>query len=171
MRAGAADIGGSGCELCLLTPDIRPLRQQLRRQTRRDPWRCDPVERPAFDVHAFRRPRHQRRECVDVLRQRLPQRRHGRPLIGEYAFLLRHIKIGPGTGFQSLLDRIQDTRGHWRCSLGGANPVLRGKHLEISIGDAGQRRQSDHVAVETIRGRSLFCGQRGIAVLAPEIEL
>ena len=54
---------------------------------------------------------------------------------------------------------------------GGANPVLRGQHLEIGIGDAGQRRQRHHVAIEAVGDGGLLRGLRRVAVLSPEIEL
>ena len=135
-----------------------------------DPWCCDPVERAALDVHAFRRASHQRRESVDVLRKRLPKRRNGRALIGQHAFLLRHVEIGSGAGTQPLFDRIQDTLSAGDVALGDANPVLCGKDLKIGIRDAGERRQRDHIAIKAARGRRLLRGQRGIAVFAPEID-
>ena len=55
--------------------------------------------------------------------------------------------------------------------LRGAKPVLRGQHLEIGVGDGGQRGQRDDVAIEAVGDRGLFRGLRGVAVLAPEIEL
>ena len=56
-----------------------------------------------------------------------------------------------------------------RC--GGADPVLRRQHLEIGVGDAGQRGQRHHVAIEAVGDGGLLRRLRGIAVLAPEIEL
>ena len=102
LRAGAADIGRGRRQAAPPATNIRTLRQQFGRQPRRHARRGDRVERSARDVHAFRRPRHQRRQGIDVLRQRLPQRRHRRPLVGEHAFLLRHIEIGAGAGLQPL---------------------------------------------------------------------
>ena len=55
--------------------------------------------------------------------------------------------------------------------LRGAKPVLRGQHLEIGVGDRRQRGQRDDVAVETVGDRGLFRRLRGVAVLAPEIQL
>jgi hypothetical protein len=69
-----------------------------------------------------------------------------------------------------LLDGVEDARGAGDVALGGANPVLRGEHLEIGIGDAGQRRQRDHVAIEAVGDGRLLRRLRGVAVLAPEIE-
>ena len=54
--------------------------------------------------------------------------------------------------------------------LGGAKPVLRGEHLEIGIGDAGQRGQRNHIAIEAVGDGGFLGGLRGVAVLAPEIE-
>ena len=55
--------------------------------------------------------------------------------------------------------------------LRGAKPVLRGQHLEIGVGDRRQRGQRDDVAIEAVGDRGLFRRLRGVAVLAPEIEL
>ncbi len=171
LRAGVADIGRGGRKLRFLPPDIRTLRQQLRRQARRHPRRRNLIERTAGDVHAFRRPRYQRRQRVDVLRQRLPQRRHQRPLIGEHAFLLRDVEVGACAGFEALLDSLEDARCAGDIAFGGAYSVLRGEHLEIGVGDGGQRGQRHHVAIETVRDGRLLRRLRGLAVLAPKIEL
>ena len=54
--------------------------------------------------------------------------------------------------------------------LRGTQPVLRGKHLEIGVGDRRQRGQRHHVAVEAVGHGGLFGRLRGVAILAPEIE-
>ncbi len=84
---------------------------------------------------------------------------------------MRHVEIGTGAGLEPLPDRLEDARGAGDIAFGGANPVLRGEHLEISVGDTGQRRQRNHIAIETVGGRGLFGGLQRVAVLAPEIEL
>ena len=56
-------------------------------------------------------------------------------------------------------------------AFGGANPVLRRQHLEIGIGDADQRGQRHHVAIEPGGDGDFLRRLRGVAVLAPEIEL
>ena len=132
---------------------------------------CDLVQRAAGDAHGFRRPRHQGRQRVDVLVERLAQRRHQRALVGEHALLLRDIEIGAGAGRQALLDGIEDALGAGDVALRGAKPVLRGQHLEIGVGDRRQRGQRDDVAIEAVGDRGLFGRLRGVAVLAPEVEL
>ncbi len=129
------------------------------------------LSEPPIDPHRFRRPRHQRRQRVDVLVERLPQRRHQRALVGEHALLLRDVEIVAGAGGQALLDGVEDALGAGDVALRGANPVLRGQHLEIGVGDRRQRRQRDDVAIEAVGDRGLFRRLRGVAVLAPEIEL
>ena len=62
----------------------------------------DLVERPAGDAHGFRRPRHQGCQRVDVLVERLPQRRHLRALVGDHALLLRDVEVGAGAGFEAV---------------------------------------------------------------------
>ena len=69
------------------------------------------------------------------------------------------------------LDGVEDALGAGDVLLRGAKPVLRGQHLEIGVGDRRQRGQRDDVAVETVGDRGLFRRLRGVAVLAPEIEL
>ncbi len=56
-------------------------------------------------------------------------------------------------------------------SRAALQPVLRGQHLEIGIGDGDHGGQAHHLAVEAARDRKLFgVAQRG-AVLAPEVDL
>ncbi len=170
LRAGVSDIGSGRSELRFLASDIRTLRQQFRRKTWCHSWQRYLVHRATGHLHAFRRPRYQRRQRIDVQRQGLPQRRNGGPLIGDNGFLLGHIEIGPGAGFEPLLDRLEDACRAGDVLLGGANPVLRGEHLKIGIGDAGEGGKRNHIAIETIRDRRFLCRLCGIAVLAPEIE-
>ena len=170
LRAGAADIGRGGCELRFLTSDIRPLRQQFRRQAGSNSRRRDLIERAAGDAQAFRRPGHQRRQRIHVLRQRLPQRWNERPLIGQNALLLRDVEIRSCAGFEALLDRFENAARTGDIALGSMDPVLRGEYLEIGIGDAGERRQRYHIAIEAIRDRGFLRRLRRVAVLAPEIE-
>ncbi len=125
---------------------------------------------PPMIAHAFRRPRHQRRQRIDVQRQGLAQRRHGGALIGKHGFLLRDIEVGSGAGLQPLLDGVEDARSAGDVLLGGTQPVLRRQHLEIGIGNADQRRQRHHVAVEPGGDCGFLRSLCGIAVLAPEIE-
>lgn len=134
--------------------------------------RCrDGVERPTSDADAFRRARDQRGQCVDVLRQRRPQRRHRRALVGKHTLLLGDIQIGPRPGPEALLDGVEDSLRAGDIALGGADAVLRGQDLEIGIGDGGQRRQRDGLTIEPAGIRRFLGGQRRIAVLAPEIQL
>ncbi len=76
----------------------------------------------------------------------------------------------PVPALKPLLDRLENARRAGDVVLGGAKPVLRGQHLEIGIGDAGQRGERDHVAIEAVGDRGFLRGLRGVAVLAPEIE-
>ena len=68
-------------------------------------------------------------------------------------------------------DGVEDALGAGDVLLRGPKPVLRGQHLEIGVGDRRQRRQRDDVAIEAVGDRGLFRRLRGVAVLAPEIQL
>lgn len=116
-------------------------------------------------MQAFRWTGHQRRKRIDILRQGLPQRRDGGPLIGEHGFLLRDIEIGPRSGAQPLLNGIEDATGAGDIAFGGPDTILRSEHLEIGVGDTGQRRQGDNIAIKSVRRRGLFGGKRSIAIL------
>ncbi len=72
---------------------------------------------------------------------------------------------------QALLDGVEDALRAGDVALGGPNPVLRRQHLEIGVGDADQRGERHHVAIEAGGDRGLLRRLRGVAVLAPEIEL
>src|SRR6188768_2165484 len=82
------------------------------------------VERPAGDAYGFRRPRHQGCQRVDVLVERLAQRRHQRALVGEHAFLLRDVEVGAGAGPETFPDGIEDAFGAGDVALRGPDPVL-----------------------------------------------
>ena len=72
------------------------------------------------------------------------------------AFLLRHVEIGSGAGLEPFLDRIQMRVALAILLSRGANPVLRGQHLEIGVGDGCQVVKRNHIAIETVRDRCLF---------------
>ena len=171
LRARVAHIGGRGRKLRLGAADVGTLCQQLGRKPGRHARQRDLPQASATDVHALRRPRHQHGKRIHVLRKRLPQERQGRLLVGQRALLLRQIEIGRGADVQSLLEGIVDALGAGDVVVGDANAILRGKHLEIGIGDADQRRQRDHVAVEAAGDCGLVRGERRVAVLAPEVDL
>ena len=162
-------VADASCASC--AADVGPLRQQFGRQARRHArrWRSA-FSAAAADAHGFRRPRHQRRQRVDVLLQRLPQRRHRARWLASTLSCCATSRSVAGAGTQPLLDRVEDARGAGDVALRDAQAVLRGQHLEIGVGDAGQRGQRHHVAIEAAGDRGLFRGQRGVAVLAPEID-
>ena len=122
-------------------------------------------------MDALGRPRHQHGERVDVLVERLLQRRHQRPLVGEHAFLLRHVEIGAGARLAAILHRIEDALGARDVLLGGTQPVLRGQHVEIGGRHRRQGGQRSDIAIEAIGGCGLFRSLKRIAVAAPEVEL
>ena len=91
-------------------------------------------------------------------------------MIGDNSFLLRNVEVGSCAGFEPLPNRLEDTRSAGDVALGGANPVLRGQHLKIGVGDAGQCGKRYDIAIEAVSDRDFLRGLQGVAVLAPEIE-
>ncbi len=91
-------------------------------------------------------------------------------LIGENGFLLRDVEVSSGAGFQPLLDGIKNPRRARDIALGGTKPVLRGKHLKIGSGDAGEGGQRNDIAIEAGGDGGFLRRLQGIAVLAPKIE-
>ena len=85
-------------------------------------------------------------------------------------FLLGHVEIGAGPGLEARPDGVENSRRAGDVAAGGAQPVLRCQNLEIRIGNGSERGQRDHIAVETICRGGFLGRQRGIAVLAPEID-
>ena len=87
------------------------------------------------------------------------------------ALLLGDVEIGAGAGLAALADGIENALRAGDITLGGAQAVLRGQHLEIGIGDGCECRQRDGVAVEPVGVGGLLRRLQRVAVLAPEIEL
>ena len=69
------------------------------------------------------------------------------------------------------LIRLNTRRGGGEIVARDAQPVVRGEHLEIGIGDADDRGERHHLAVEAARDRGLLGGAQRRAVLAPEVDL
>jgi len=112
LRAGVADIGGGGSQLRFLAADVRPLRQEVRRQAGRHPRRRQPVQRAAGKAHCSSGgSRHQNRQRVGVLVERLAQAAAPGPSDWPARSLLRDVEIGAGAGLLPLPDRIENTRG------------------------------------------------------------
>ncbi len=113
---------------------------------------------PPRIVHAFGRAGHQHGERDPVLAQRLLERRDGRALGVDQAFLLRGVERGGGAGLQPLLDQVEHARGAGEVFARDAQPVLRGQHLEIGVGGRNHGGQRDHLAIEAAGDRGFFRG-------------
>jgi len=87
------------------------------------------------------------------------------------AFLLRGVERRSGADVEALLDEIEYARGGCKVAARDVEPVLRSQYQKIRIGDADDRGQRDHLAIEAAGNRKLFGGALRGAVLAPEVDL
>ena len=125
IRVGHADRCGRGVQLRLGLADVRPLRDQFRRQARRDARDSNAAHAAAADHDALGRPRQQQREHRFALPQRLHERRDRRALGVHQAFLLRHVEVGRGAGGELLLDQIENAGRAGHVFTRDAQAVLR----------------------------------------------
>src|SRR4029079_6496404 len=89
----------------------------------------------------------------------------------DQAFLLRSVERGGRADVEALLDQVVDAG---RCGPVGAcdaQAIARLEHQEIGIGDADDRAERHHLAIETARDRKLFGGTHRAAVLARKLYL
>src|SRR6185295_16886394 len=106
-----------------------------------------------------------------VLAQRLLERRDGRALRIDQAFLLGSVERGCRTRLKPLLNQVEHARRAGKVFARNAQTILRGQYLEIGVGGSNHGGEGDDLAIEPTGDRRLFSSAQSRAVLTPEIDL
>ena len=156
MRTGVDNVGVGGGKIGFGFADVGTLCEQFRWQSRCDTRVSNTAQSSAADLDAFRRPPHQNRKGDAVQTQSLFERRNGRPLRVDQAFLLCRVERGGGSRLQPLLDQVEHTCGAGNVLMGNPQPVLRRENLKIRIGGSYHCCEADNLAIIAAGDRDLF---------------